>query len=316
MSKAVISLDIGGTSMKGALVSKTGDILHKEEFDTDPSFTTDEHKSYIIKCVESLITKKPSEYDIVGFGADSPGISDKTGVHIGGAENVPGLKGLSFKDIGRVFNVDALHANDASVAALGEFRYGSGRGKDSKAAMIITVGTGIGGGFVFDGELFTGSIGAAGEIGHVCLVPNGERCNCGSVGCVERYCSATAYISSAKTKVHKGLKQTELTMDIIEKGGAKVIFDYAKKGDRLANDVVAECSHYLGIAISQATNMLDLDLVLIGGGICKDFEMIIPYVRSAVIDYTLKIQAERLSIEKASLGNDAGILGCAAMFFK
>lgn len=316
MSEAVISLDIGGTSMKGALVSKAGDILYKEEFDTDATFTKSEHEAYIIKCIESLMKKKPVEYNIIGFGADSPGISDNSGTHIGGAENVPGLEGLNFRDIGRVYNLDALHANDASVAALGEFKYGSGRGKNSKAAMFVTVGTGIGGGFVFNGELFVGSIGAAGEIGHVCLVPNGERCNCGSVGCVERYCSATAYISNAKTKVHKNLKKTDLTIDMIESGGAKIIFDYAKKGDALASDVVAECSHYLGIAISQATNMLDLDLVLIGGGICKDFDMIIPYVWSAVNDYTLRILGTRLKIEKASLGNDAGILGCAAMFFK
>lgn len=315
MSKGVVSLDIGGTSMKGALVSEDGSILHKEEFDTNTLLTKEEHTSYIIECITKMLEKRPSDCNIIGFGVDSPGISDDNDVHIGGAENIPGLLGVDFKAIGCTLNLDTHHANDASVAALGEFKYGTGRDKNSKAAMIVTVGTGIGGGFVFNGELFTGSIGGAGEIGHVCLVPNGETCNCGSKGCVERYCSATAYIKTAKTKVHRGLKQTSLTADIIDNGGAKVIFDYAKKGDALANDVVAECSYYLGISISQAVNMLDLDLVLIGGGICKDFDMIIPHVWSAVHDYTLRIQGTKLRIDKASLGNNAGILGCAAMFF-
>ena len=120
----------------------------------------------------------------------------------------------------------------------------------------------------------------------------------------------------AKQKIHKGVIPTTLTYEELDKGKAKALFDAAKKGDLLAKETIAECSYYLGMSIAQALNMLDLDLVLIGGGLCKDFDMMIEHIKRGVNNYGLRMMVRNLEIKPASLGNDAGVLGCAAMFFK
>lgn len=316
MKEAVIAIDIGGTSMKGAVIEENGNILYKDNFDVNPSHTTEEHKKIITEFVEKLKSNIPNDYKAVGLGIDCPGVMNRETLHMGGAENIPGLKGLKFSDIGDKFNLPTKTANDASMAALGEAKYGSGKEKDYQSVMFVTLGTGVGGGFVLNGKLFTGSLGGAGEIGHVFVVPDGDKCNCGSSGCIERYASATGFIAMAKQKIHKGVIPTTLTYEELDKGKAKALFDAAKKGDVLAKETIAECSYYLGMSIAQALNMLDLDLVLIGGGLCKDFDMMIEHINRAVRNYGLRMMVGNLEIKPASLGNDAGVLGCAALFFR
>ncbi len=316
MKEVVIAIDIGGTSMKGAVIEENGNILCKDNFDVNPSHTTEEHKKVITEFVEKLKSNIPNDYKAVGLGIDCPGVMNRETLHMGGAENIPGLKGLKFSDIGDKFNLHTKTANDASMAALGEAKYGSGKEKDYQSVMFVTLGTGVGGGFVLNGQLFTGSLGGAGEIGHVFVVPDGDKCNCGSSGCIERYASATGFIAMAKQKIHKGVIPTTLTYEELDKGKAKALFDAAKKGDVLAKETIAECSYYLGMSIAQALNMLDLDLVLIGGGLCKDFDMMIEHINRGVRNYGLRMMVNNLEIKPASLGNDAGVLGCAALFFR
>ncbi len=316
MKDAVIALDIGGTSIKGAIINEEGNILYKDSFNIEANFTSEEHKTNIANIIKKLLENMPSEYNAIGIGLDCPGVMNSETLHMGGAENVPGLHGIKFSDIGDLFDLPIKTANDASMAALGEAKYGSGKDKEYKSVMFITLGTGVGGGFVFNGKLFTGSLGGAGEVGHVFVVPDGDKCNCGSSGCIERYASATGFIAMAKQKIHKNVVPTTLTYEELEKGKAKAIFDAAKKGDALAKETIAECSYYLGMSIAQALNMLDLDLVLIGGGLCKDFDMMIEHIKRGVNNYGLRIMVRNLEIKPASLGNDAGVLGCAAMFFR
>lgn len=316
MKDAVIALDIGGTSIKCAIINEEGNILYKDSFNIEANFTSEEHKTNIANIIKKLLENMPSEYNAIGIGLDCPGVMNSETLHMGGAENVPGLHGIKFSDIGYLFDLPIKTANDASMAALGEAKYGSGKDKEYKSVMFITLGTGVGGGFVFNGKLFTGSLGGAGEVGHVFVVPDGDKCNCGSSGCIERYASATGFIAMAKQKIHKNVVPTTLTYEELEKGKAKAIFDAAKKGDALAKETIAECSYYLGMSIAQALNMLDLDLVLIGGGLCKDFDMMIEHIKRGVNNYALRMMVRNLEIKPASLGNDAGVLGCAAMFFR
>lgn len=316
MKDIVIALDIGGTSMKGAIVEENGNILYKESFDVNANHTTEEHKKRIKEVIEKLKSHIPANYKAIGLGIDSPGVMNKETLHLGGAENIPGLHGLKFSDIGDLFNLTVKTVNDASAAALGEAKYGSGKEKKYQSIMFITLGTGVGGGFVLNGKLFTGALGGAGELGHVFVVPDGDRCNCGSSGCIERYASATGFINMAKQKIHKNLIPTALTYEKLDKVKAKALFDAAKNGDILAKETIAECSYYLGMSIAQALNMLDLDLVLIGGGLCKDFDMMINDIKRGVQNYGLRMMVNNLEIKPASLGNDAGVLGCAALFFR
>ncbi len=316
MKDAVIAIDIGGTSMKGAVIEESGNILYKENFNINSKHTAEEHKKVITEFIEKLKSNISNDYKFIGLGIDCPGVMNRDTIHMGGAENIPGLKGLKFSDIGDKFNLITKTANDASMAALGETKYGSGKEKDYQSVMFITLGTGVGGGFVFNGKLFTGSLGGAGEIGHVFVVPDGDKCNCGSSGCIERYASATGFIDPAKQKIHKAVIPTSLTYEELEKNKAKALFDAAKKGDELAKETISECSYYLGMSIAQALNMLDLDLVLIGGGLCKDFDMMIDHINRGVRNYGLRMMVNNVEIKPASLGNDAGVLGCAALFFK
>ncbi|WP_295160897.1 ROK family protein [uncultured Brachyspira sp.] len=316
MKDAVIAIDIGGTSMKGAVIEESGNILYKENFNINSKHTAEEHKKVITEFIEKLKSNISNDYKFIGLGIDCPGVMNRDTIHMGGAENIPGLKGLKFSDIGDKFNLITKTANDASMAALGETKYGSGKEKDYQSVMFITLGTGVGGGFVFNGKLFTGSLGGAGEIGHVFVVPDGDKCNCGSSGCIERYASATGFIDAAKQKIHKAVIPTSLTYEELEKNKAKALFDAAKKGDELAKETISECSYYLGMSIAQALNMLDLDLVLIGGGLCKDFDMMIDHINRGVRNYGLRMMVNNVEIKPASLGNDAGVLGCAALFFK
>ena len=227
MKEVVIAIDIGGTSMKGAVIEENGNILYKDNFDVNPSHTTEEHKKIITEFIEKLKSNIPNDYKAVGLGIDCPGVMNRETLHMGGAENIPGLKGLKFSDIGDKFNLPTKTANDASMAALGEAKYGSGKEKDYQSVMFVTLGTGVGGGFVLNGKLFTGSLGGAGEIGHVFVVPDGDKCNCGSSGCIERYASATGFIAMAKQKIHKGVIPTTLTYEELDKGKAKALFDAA-----------------------------------------------------------------------------------------
>ena len=240
MKDAVIALDIGGTSIKGAIINKEGNILYKDNFNIEANFTSEEHKTNISNIIKKLLENMPSEYNAIGIGLDCPGVMNSETLHMGGAENVPGLHGIKFSDIGDLFDLPVKTANDASMAALGEAKYGSGKDKEYKSVMFITLGTGVGGGFVLNGKLFTGSLGGAGEIGHVVVVPDGDKCNCGSSGCIERYASATGFIAMAKQKIHKNVVPTTLTYEELEKGKAKAIFDAAKKGDILAKETIAE----------------------------------------------------------------------------
>ncbi len=316
MKDIVLCFDIGGTSVKGAVVDKLGTIYHKESFTTSTSLDKREQETEFIKCVESIKSKVQNDMNIVGLGIGSPGFSDKTTLLVGGCENIPGMSGIRFSDIGDKYSIPTKHDNDANVAALGEVVYGAGKDSDSSSALLITLGTGVGGGFVFDGRIYRGSKRYAGEIGHVCVVPEGLQCNCGGRGCIEQYSSATGYINNAKRRLHKKtLYNTILTEEILERDKAKAIFDAAKKGDQLSLDTIAECSHMLGVFIGSVMNMLDLDLVMIGGGLCKDFDMIKPHIDSGLKEQGLMLSVPLLKIIPASLGNDAGVLGCAALFF-
>ncbi len=316
MKDVVLCFDIGGTSVKGAIVDRDGTIYHKESFPTCKSLDKNEQEIEFTKCVETIKSKTQDDMNIVGLGVGSPGFSDKTTMLVGGGENIAGMFGLRFSDIGDKYSIPTKHDNDANVAALGEVFYGAGCEQDSSSALLITLGTGVGGGFVFDGKIFHGSKRYAGEIGHVCVVPDGLPCNCGGRGCIEQYSSATGFINSAKRRLHKqSLYNSILTEELLERDQAKAIFDAAKKGDILSLDTIAECSHMLGVFIASTMNMLDLDLVMIGGGLCKDFDMIKPHIDRGLREQGVKLSVPLLKIIPASLGNDAGVLGCAAMFF-
>lgn len=312
--KWLAGIDIGGTSIKLAFFTETGELVHKWEIPTNK----DNRGMAIISEVGDSVQSKLIELhgDVsplvaAGVGAPGPVDTDKgllfEAVNIGWQDNFP-LRDL----MQSALNVPVAIDNDANVAALGEMWKGAGKG--SKDLICITLGTGVGGGIIYKGDIVHGSKGAAGEVGHITSVSNGGyMCNCGKTGCLETVASATGVVRTAldKLKVYDG---ESLLKPIVESSGtvtAKDVFDAAAKGDKLANEIVELLADYLGIALANSSAILNPEKIVIGGGVSKAGDILLTPLRAKYKKYAFKPIAENTEISLAELGNDAGIVGAA-----
>lgn len=310
MSKYCFGVDIGGTTVKIGLFSTKGELLDKWEIVTRKDEGGSLILSDVAKAVEDkLIELKVSKDDVSGIGLGVPGPITEDGrvlkcVNLGWgifnvAEEVTRLTGIENVKVG----------NDANVAALGEMWKGGGRGY--KNMVMVTLGTGVGGGIIINGKILAGSNGAAGEIGHLTVnYDEEETCGCGKKGCLEQFASATGIVKEANRLLFESDKPSKLRD--IQYLSAKAIFDTAKEGDELANVLVDELGRYLGLACSHIAAIVDPQAFVIGGGVSKAgtilTDIIKKYYESNVM-FALKGKV----FELAQLGNDAGIYGCAKM---
>ncbi len=310
MSKYCFGVDIGGTTVKIGLFSTKGELLDKWEIVTRKDEGGSLILSDVAKAVEDkLIELKVSKDDVSGIGLGVPGPITEDGrvlkcVNLGWgifnvAEEVTKLTGIENVKVG----------NDANVAALGEMWKGGGRGY--KNMVMVTLGTGVGGGIIINGKILAGSNGAAGEIGHLTVnYDEEETCGCGKKGCLEQFASATGIVKEANRLLFESDKPSKLRD--IQYLSAKAIFDTAKEGDELANVLVDELGRYLGLACSHIAAVVDPQAFVIGGGVSKAgtilTDVIKKYYESNVM-FALKGKV----FELAQLGNDAGIYGCAKM---
>lgn len=310
MSKYCFGVDIGGTTVKIGLFSTKGELLDKWEIVTRKDEGGSLILSDVAKAVEDkLIELKVSKDDVSGIGLGVPGPITEDGrvlkcVNLGWgifnvAEEVTRLTGIENVKVG----------NDANVAALGEMWKGGGRGY--KNMVMVTLGTGVGGGIIINGKILAGSNGAAGEIGHLTVnYDEEETCGCGKKGCLEQFASATGIVKEANRLLFESDKPSKLRD--IQYLSAKAIFDTAKEGDELANVLVDELGRYLGLACSHIAAVVDPQAFVIGGGVSKAgtilTDVIKKYYESNVM-FALKGKV----FELAQLGNDAGIYGCAKM---
>lgn len=310
MSKYCFGVDIGGTTVKIGLFSTKGELLDKWEIVTRKDEGGSLILSDVAKAIEDkLIELKVSKDDVSGIGLGVPGPITEDGrvlkcVNLGWgvfnvAEEVTKLTGIENVKVG----------NDANVAALGEMWKGGGRGY--KNMVMVTLGTGVGGGIIINGKILAGSNGAAGEIGHLTVnYDEEETCGCGKKGCLEQFASATGIVKEANRLLFESDKPSKLRD--IQYLSAKAIFDTAKEGDELANVLVDELGRYLGLACSHIAAIVDPQAFVIGGGVSKAgtilTDVIKKYYESNVM-FALKGKV----FELAQLGNDAGIYGCAKM---
>jgi len=202
----------------------------------------------------------------------------------------------------------AFLENDANVAALGEQWRGAGQG--SANMVMVTIGTGIGGGIVLDGRLYTGANGAAGELGHAVIEPGGPQCSCGRRGCLETLTSATAMVRMAREAMDRGVK-TELSKE--ENLEARDIIMAARAGDRLALEIVEKAAYYLGIGLGNIINILNPDTIVIGGGVSRAGELLFEPLCRAARENCLESAGSIVRIVPAQLGNDAGFVGAAKL---
>lgn len=305
--KKVLGIDIGGTNIRAAIVNSNGKIEERKKIKSNARNGVEK----LIENLGSVITYfKEFNPDFIGIGV--PGIIDqKNGIltqapNISGIKNYPLIKELkeniSYQNI--------IIENDANAAALGEFWMGAGSG--SSSLLMLTLGTGLGGGIVLNGELWHGEDGMAGEIGHIIIDPDGPICNCGNNGCFESFVSAEAVRRIVKN--NKNLK--ELTNyshldDIPEK-----IMQLARNGNKESLEIWKEIGKNLGIGITSLINLLNVDSVIIGGGLSNAWNLFEKEMIDEINKRALHGPRNRLKICRAKLGDDAGIFGCAYLAFK
>ena len=306
--KCCFGVDIGGTTVKMGLFEESGAIIDKWEITTD---TSDEGKA-ILPNIAASIEKKLGEHeldkeDILGIGAGVPAPVTADGV-VNGSANL----GWNYKEVKKeleeLTGLRAEIGNDANVAALGEMWKGGGAGE--KNMIMVTLGTGVGGGVIIDGKMLVGQNGAGGEIGHLCVnYKETDKCGCGNRGCLEQYASATGIVRLAKKKLGQDLRPTCLNKEDVT---AKDVFDAVKEGDEIAKEIAAEFGTYLGHALANLAAVTDPAVFVIGGGVSKAGEVLISYIQKPYMERAF-FANQNVRFTLATLGNDAGICRAAKL---
>lgn len=305
---SIIAVDLGGTNIKSALLTGAGELIRKESTPTGGAAGKERVIENILEAVRRVAA--PGRR-LAGIGIGSPGwVNCETG-EVNWIENIPALNGVNLvAAVGAVCDCPVYIDNDATNATRGEFLFGAGRG--AKNFMGVTLGTGVGGGLILDGRVFTGSIHYAGEIGHVTYIPEGMACSCGKRGCLEAYASATA-IRRAALSIQKRRIGSKLLNVSPEDLDARLVCDLAREGDEACRSIVYEAGGALGVVIGGVINLLNLDRVAIGGGVAAAGEILLEPVRLYASRHALPYAFECAQILPADLGNDAGLYGAAAL---
>ena len=314
MKNYCFGIDVGGTTVKLGLFSTAGELLDKWEITTRTENFGENILSDICEAMEAKLAEKEiSLDDIEGVGIGLPGPITNDGtvlqcVNLGrGTFNVEEKLSEMFRGI----KVKA--GNDANVAALGEAWQGGG--KDYDDIVMITLGTGVGGGVIINGKILTGYNGGAGEIGHMHVDDNEtDSCNCGRKGCLEQFTSATGVVRLAKRLMNNTDKETKMR-EFGENITAKDVFDLAKEGDAGANEVVETMGTYLGTAMSHIAVVVNPQAFIIGGGVSKAGQFLIDAIKDKYRE-TCFAACGDAAVHLATLGNDAGMYGAAAMICK
>ena len=311
--KYYVGIDFGGTGIKVGIIDENGKILIKDSFVTDPQKSGDEIVKHIAECTQKVMddSKLPQE-NILGIGIGSPGLLNPETGQLKIVTNIPNLNDIYLtKGISDYLNKPAFLDNDVNTMSLGEFYYGSGKGK--KNVIALTVGTGVGGGIILNGELYRGTTFTAGEIGHMSIARDGKYCSCGNYGCLERYVGKEGIIERFEIYKSKGI---ETSIDKYLEDGKitpKAISMAAKDGDKISIEVLKETGEILGHAIASLVNILNPEMIIIGGGISNAGDLLMEPIRMGMLKHAYTIPASAVEIVRAQLGNDAGLVGSASL---
>ena len=310
MGKTVIGMDIGGTNLRGALVTPEGRILRQLKIASDAHDGIDAVVENIAKLVDEL-----GEGGVSGVGIGIAGVIDSKSGVITQAPNIANVTNYPIRDnlvrkLGS--GVGVIVENDANCAALGEWWIGAG--KDAASIVMITLGTGVGGGIILGGKLWSGADGMGGEVGHMTVYPDGALCNCGNYGCLESYASATAVRRMVRETLAKTEVKTVLRDRVPETDPddiPEVVMKAALEGDAASIDIWERFGVALGIGMASLVNILNVEMIVLGGGVARAWDMFIGPARAELKKRGLRAPAERVVIERAKLNGDEGILGAA-----
>jgi len=301
-----------------AIVSGEGEVLAREY---TPTLAGEGPEAVInrlglaIDHMLSLRNVSPSPIGAISIAAAGP-IDMEQGI-VTASPNLPGWTNIPLRRlIAEKFKLKVFLLNDAKAAALGEYRFGAGKGANN--LIYVTVSTGIGGGIIIDGQLYSGSSGGAGEIGHMTIDINGPKCNCGNTGCLEMLASGTAIAREAARRLRAGEQSTliEMAGGRVENVTSEKVAAAARQGDALARDVIAGAAGYLGVGMVNLVNIFNPDTIIIGGGVAKMGDLLFHPVRQAVRERAFTLHAQAVHILPARLGDDAGVIGAAVFAFE
>lgn len=313
MKKYCFGIDVGGTTVKMGLFTTEGELLDKWEIPT----RKEDGGAYILNDVAASVEAKLAEKniakeDVAGAGIGVPGPTLDTGyvsicVNLGWKDKNPA------NELSELLSIPVKAGNDANVAALGEMWKGGGEGYLD--VVLLTLGTGVGGGIIINGEIAPSHRGVGGELGHITVNPDEEAtCNCGNHGCLEQYASATGVVRIAKKLI--AASKEESSLRTLETVTAKDVFDAAKAGDHLAVEAVEVLGKYLGLVVANVALTVDPDVFVIGGGVSKAGQVLIDVITKYYHKFAKIIGDNKAKVVLAKLGNDAGIYGAARMVLK
>lgn len=312
----VIGVDIGGGSIKGGAVNDKGVVLDSFSIPMDRQAQPEVIFSKLATAIKDFIATHRYDEPISGVGLGVPGLIDKETGIVASSPNMPTWLNFNIiKFMGKEISLPIKIVNDASAAALGEARFGSG--KKYRYLIMLTLGTGVGGGIVFDGHLIDGNHSMGAQLGHATIVLNGRKCGCGRRGCLEAYASASALSKTTRIYIEKHPNSViaECAKEL-GKTNAEVAFMAAKRGDFDGNKIVNEYVMYLSEGILNICNSLRPDVIVLSGGVAKEGDYLISKIEQyvSVREYGYK-NAPKVDIKSAELGYDAGKIGAATLFF-
>ncbi|HVO73053.1 MAG TPA: ROK family protein [Ignavibacteriaceae bacterium] len=312
--KCAIGVDLGGTNIKVGIVSSEGKTIKKTSLITEAEKGPDNVINQIKKGIYSILSG--NEIRLKGIGIGAPGVVT---LETGTVQNPPNFPGWEKIELGKIIKKEfgfPVHVeNDANAAAVGELIFGAGQKYDS--FVMVTLGTGVGGGVIMDKKLFRGEFGAAGEIGHITIDFNGPKCNCGSFGCIEAYIGNQYLVNSIKNELpaHPNSLINELIEQDYINLTPKIIDMAAQRGDEYAVSVIKNVGRYLGAALASVSNLLDISTFIIGGGVAGFGKPLFDEVVKTASSRVLKPLQNRVKVLPARLKNDAGIKGASALVY-
>lgn len=313
--KYYAGVDLGGTNTKIGILDIDGNIFKSSIIKTFSDRGVDDTLNRIWETIRNLVQELDIDIkNLSGIGIGIPGpVKDQSIVKF--FANFPWEKNINVKELmEKISGVETKLDNDVNIIAMGEAKYGAAKG--SSSSVTIALGTGIGGGIYINGSLISGFSGAGGEIGHIKLEKDGKLCGCGQRGCFEAYASATGMIREAVSRlaVNKNNLLYELIDRKIDKLEAKDIFDAAKQGDSFSLDIIEYETEYLAMGIGNILNILNPEVVVIGGGVALAGDILFNPLKEKLKKYVLPVALEDLKIVPGVLGNEAGIKGAVGLF--
>jgi glucokinase len=305
-----IGVDVGGTKVLGGVVDENGAVLKTARRDTPR-----EGGSALTSTIAEVALELSAEFDVTGVGLSAAGFVSSDRKTMLATPNIAGWNGVQLEaELRALINLPIVLENDANAAAWGEARFGAGRGRENM--LMVTVGTGIGGGIIVNGQLLRGAFGIAAEIGHLRVFPEGHLCGCGARGCIEQYASGNALLRHAREAI---AASPDLARNLLSRGDGtlegltgRAITDAARDGDQVALAAFNTTAQWLGAGIASLSVILDPECVVIGGGVVDAGEILLEPTRVALERY-MPFAGKHPSprIIAATLGNEAGLVGAA-----